>query len=495
MLCGGDDFMNQNQQNAAIVDKILSGARWATVLRLLAQLISWVSTIVVVRFISPGDYGLNAMLEAPMELMLLFSTLGLDFALVRSKHLAHEELRSAFGWLLLINGLLFLAYFFGGVLIAAYFNEPRLELLSKALAFIFLLLPFRVVPNAILNRDLKFKLKSFAELIASIASVVVTLLLAIGGAGVWSLVIGVLVNRTTLVVLLMIMQPWFIMPSFSFSAVRGMIAFGGMTTLWGALVLVGEKFPSLIGGPVIGVESLGIFAVAMQFALLPLSKVMPVINQVIFPAFSKFQQQRTVAGHYFGRSLGVISLGLFPVMIGNACIAPEFVLTIFGEKWSSAVVPLMLLSIAMPFRLVTSLLRPVISSMGGVNLALKSTLTTLVILFPLMLTGVHYGVTGMVVAMLVTEPIVTLVTISMSRSVLDTSFAQIGESLRPAVISSLVMAACTLGIKFALGLTGVAGLSVEVAVGAISYYFMLRIFFGKSLEDAMRIFFGKRAGC
>ncbi len=491
---GCDDFMNQNQENAAIVDQILSGARWATVLRLAAQLISWISTLIVVRFISPGDYGLNAMLEAPLELMLLFSTLGLDFALVRSRHLVHDELRSAFGWLLLINVLLFLVYFFGGVLIAVYFNEPRLELLSKALAFVFLLLPFRVVPNAILDRELKFKLKSFAELIASIASVATTLALAIQGAGVWSLVIGVLVNRITLVVLLMIMQPWFVMPSLSFSAARGMIAFGGMTTLWGALVLVGEKLSSLIGGPVIGVESLGIFAVAMQFALLPLSKIMPVINQIIFPAFSKFQQQRTVASHYFGRSLGLISLGLFPVMIGNACIAQEFVSTIFGEKWSPAIVPLVLLSLAMPFRLITSLLRPVISSMGGVNLALKSTLATLFILCPLMLIGVHYGVIGMVVAMLLTEPIVTCVTISLSMSVLDISFTQIGKSLRPAVIASVVMAVCTLGIKFALGQRGMGGLIIEIAVGAISYYLALRIFFGKSLEDAVRLFLGKRAG-
>ncbi|MCX7192846.1 MAG: lipopolysaccharide biosynthesis protein [Proteobacteria bacterium] len=486
--------MSQNQENAAIVDKILSGARWATVLKLVAQLISWVSTIIVVRFISPGDYGLNAMLEAPLELMLLFSTLGLDFALVRSKQLAHDELRSAFGWLLLINGILFLAYFFGGALIAAYFNEPRLELLSRALAFIFLLLPFRVIPNAILNRDLKFKLKSFAELIASITSVVTTLVLAVQGAGVWALVAGMLTNRIVLVVLLMIMQPWFIMPSFSFSAVRGMIAFGGMTTLWGALVLVGEKLPSLIGGPVIGVASLGIFAVAMQFALLPISKVMPVINQIIFPAFSKFQQQRTVAGHYFGRSLGVISLGLFPVMIGNACIAQEFVSAILGEKWSSAIVPLVLLSTVMPFRLITSLLRPVISSMDGVNLALISTLTTLGVLLPLMIIGVHYGVTGMVLAVLVTEPIVTYVTIRMSKSVLDISFTKIGISLRPAAISSVVMVICTLGIKFALGQSGTVGLIIEIAAGAASYYLMLRIFFADSLKDAIRLFFGKRAG-
>ena len=68
-----------------IIGKVLSGARWAVILRLFGQAISWLSTIIVVRFISPEDYGLNAMLEAPLELLALLSTFGLDLALVRSK--------------------------------------------------------------------------------------------------------------------------------------------------------------------------------------------------------------------------------------------------------------------------------------------------------------------------------------------------------------------------------------------------------------------------
>ena len=74
-----------------------------------------------------------------------------------------DDLPNIFGWLLVINGLLFLAYFFGGSLIAAYFNEPGLEQLARALAFIFLLIPFRVIPNAILDRHLNFKFKSLIE--------------------------------------------------------------------------------------------------------------------------------------------------------------------------------------------------------------------------------------------------------------------------------------------------------------------------------------------
>lgn len=470
----------------------MSGARWAATLRLIGQAISWLSTIVVVRFISPEDYGLNAMLEAPAELLMLLSTLGLDLALVRAKNVRENELRSVFGWLLVINGLLFLIYFFGASLIAAYFDEPRLELLARVLSFMFLLTPFRVIPNALLDRELKFKLRAFAELIASVSAAIATLVLAILGAGVWALVAGVMISRILLTIILMILQPWIILPSLSFSAVRRMISFGGVMVLWISLVLIADKLAILVAGPILGAEMLGIFEVTFQFALLPLIKVMPVINPIIFPAFSKFQDQRDVATHYLEKSLGIVSLGLFPIMLGTAAIAQEFVATILGEKWLAVAAPLALLSIAMPFRMTTSFLRPVLNSMGRPDLALKSTIVALVVLLPLILIGAHQGVIGLVAALAITELVVAFFTISVSKAALDVSFAKIGRSLRPALVSSSVMALGVLGIKVVFGAqNGFAGLLVEIGTGVVIYCLMLRVFYRKLLEDAMRLFLGR----
>jgi O-antigen/teichoic acid export membrane protein len=484
--------MNKSD-HTEVIDKVLSGARWASILRLTGQAISWLSTIIVVRFISPADYGLNAMLEAPLEVLALLSTLGLDLALVRSKNVEETELRSIFGWLLVINGLLFLAYFFGSSLIAMYFGEPRLESLGKVLAFVFLLVPFRVIPNAILDRNLKFKLRAFAEFVASVSAAIATLALAILSAGVWALVAGILINRVLLAVILMILQPWIIAPSLNFPAVRAMMLFGGTLSLGGAVVLVTDKLAALIAGPVLGAELLGIFAVTFQFALLPLAKVMPVINPIIFPAFSKFQEQRDIAAYYLCKSLGMVSLGLFPIMIGLACISQEFVTIVLGEKWSAVAVPLALLSIVMPFRMTTSFLRPVLASMGRADLSLKSTIVAFVILLPLMSIGAHYGVIGMVAALMVVELAVAFSTIGMSKAVLGTSFIKIAECLRPAIVSSAVMAASLLGVKTIFeSRVGPGGLLVYIGVGAVIYFLMLRIFYGKLLEDAITLFLGKR---
>jgi O-antigen/teichoic acid export membrane protein len=485
--------MDKQQAHTETIQKILTGARWAVVLRLIGQAISWLSTIIVVRFISPEDYGLNAMLEAPAELLLLLSTLGLDLALVRAKTVTERELRSVFGWLLVINSILFVTYFFGATFIAAYFNEPRLELLGRVLACVFLLTPLRVVPNALLDRELKFKLRAFAELIANISASIATLALAIWGAGVWALVIGVMINRVLLTTLLMVLQPWIIVPSLSFSAVRGMITIGGVMFLWISLVLIADKLAILIAGPILGAELLGIFEVTFQFALLPLVKVMPIINPIMFPAFSKFQDQRDVATHYLEKSLGLVALGLFPIMLGTASIAQEFVVTVLGEKWLAVAAPLALLSVAMPFRMTTSFLRPVLNSMGRPDLSLKSVIVALLALLPLITVGAYQGVIGLVAAIAITEVIVAFATILLSRAALDITLAKIGKSLRPAIVSSSVMALCVVAVKFAFAhQSGLVWLLAEIAVGAAAYYIMLRVFYEKLLRDAIGLFLGGR---
>ena len=44
-----------------LISKTKSAVRWATSLTLLTQLVMWAITIVVIRLLSPEDYGLMAM--------------------------------------------------------------------------------------------------------------------------------------------------------------------------------------------------------------------------------------------------------------------------------------------------------------------------------------------------------------------------------------------------------------------------------------------------
>jgi O-antigen/teichoic acid export membrane protein len=485
--------MNHNKEHSELVDKILTGARWATLLRLSAQVFSWLSTIIVVRFISPEDYGLNAMLESPLTLMILLSTLGLDSALVQVKKINPDELQSIFGWLLVLNGILFLTYFFGGAVMAAYFNEPRLELLAKVLAFIFLLVPFRVIPNALLDRQLDFKLRAKLEMVATIASVITTLTLAYLGAGVWALVSGVIVNRLLLAILLMIFKPWFIIPTFKLSITGKMLSTGGILTLNVAFFLLSNQLASLVAGPMLGATLLGIYALSAQMAGLPLVKAMPVINQTMLPAFSKFQDHRDSATYYLEKLLGVASLAFIPMFVGMSSVVDTLVLTVFGAKWVPSILPMAIMSLGMIFRMNSLLLRTAMIGMGRADLSMTSSFIQLVVLFPMTIYAAEYGVIGLAIAWVTSEFIIAMVTVKLSKAPFDTTFQRLFRCYRPALISSAIMGACVLMSKLLLGnRSNLTVLLIATLVGVISYYLVARFVFVNELQTALKAVFGNR---
>lgn len=470
--------MAEHKDNAALIARILQGARWATLLRLSAQLISWASTLVVLRFVSSADYGLNAMLEAPLELLFLVSTLGLDLALVRSRRLEPDSIRSVFGWLLLVNAGLFCAYFFGGRLIAAYFNEPRLEALARAVAFLFLLVPFRVIPNAILDRELKFKLRAVVELIGTVIAALATLALAIRGHGVWALVIGLLVGRSLSAILLMVIQPWIAVPAFNLKIIRGMLALGGTLTLASALALTAGMLPVVIGGRALGPALLGLYTVALQFAMLPLSKVMPIVNSIAFPAFSKFEGQPAAVGGYIATSLGTGALLLLPVMWGLASASGAFSQAVLGAAWADAALPLAALSLVMPLRGIGLFLRQVVAGIGRADINLKAAITMWVAGLPAVLAGVGFGIGGLVAAFALTEIVTFVVTYRLARQAIVLPGAKLWGALRAAVTATLAMSAAMLWCGLLMeGRPPLAILLAQVGAGGVTYASVVRAFF------------------
>ena len=238
---------------------------------------------------------------------------------------------------------------------------------------------------------------------------------------------------------------------------------------------------------------LGVYGMSSELASLPLAKFMGVINQSVLPAFAKFQDQRDSATYYLGKLFGVTALAFIPMMVGMACVADTLVLTLFGEKWAQSVVPLAVMSLGMIFRMTTLQLKTVMVSMGRADLPLKSNALQLAMLLPLTLYAMNYGVLELTVVWVVTEWLVMLVTVQMSKRVLDTTFKHLLRCCRPAILSSTAMAICVMSVKALFGnQAGMFVLLSAITAGVVSYYLATRFIFPKEFQTAFKSVFGDR---
>jgi O-antigen/teichoic acid export membrane protein len=169
------------------------------------------------------------------------------------------------------------------------------------------------------------------------------------------------------------------------------------------------------------------------------------------------------------------------------------VITLFGEKWAPSVLPLAIMSLGMIFRMTTLQFKTVMVSMRHADLSLKSNAMQLLLLLPLTMITMNYGVLELIVAWVATEFFVMLAMVQMGKRALDISFLRLLKCYRPALVSSTVMAISVMGIKFLLGNKyNLTVLLTAITVGLISYYLATRFLFPNQFAVAFKVIFGVR---
>ena len=119
-------------------DQVRSAVIWRSGSQIVGQLVTWVSTFVVIRILSPADYGLYALTSVVLALLALMNGFGLANAVIRERETTPHMLRQLFGMLLLLNAALALAQFLAAPLVAAYFGQPMVTQLLRVQSLIYL---------------------------------------------------------------------------------------------------------------------------------------------------------------------------------------------------------------------------------------------------------------------------------------------------------------------------------------------------------------------
>src|ERR1700752_3870199 len=264
----------------------MSGLKWVTISRVLAQLLTWANTLVVIRLVSPTDFGLSALAALFANFLLLLSELGFSVALIQRQTRDEDSLRNAFGALLAIGAGLSLALVLAAPRVGAFFKEPRVVPLVRVVSIQFLAISFGFIPQARLSMDLRFKELAIIGMAASLISAATTLIIALNGGGAWSLVIGIVVLGVSRTVLLNFCCPSLRSPRLQLSKIRHLAGFSGLVLLERTLWYWYMQIDSFVVGRSLGAAQLGIYAVARQLTNIPLERAMEIINSVALPAFS-----------------------------------------------------------------------------------------------------------------------------------------------------------------------------------------------------------------
>lgn len=458
---------------------------WRSGSQIVGQIVSWASTFLVIRLLTPGDYGMVAMTGVVLLLLNMLNGHGLANALIQHGEVSVREQRQVFGMLLVLNVMLGGLQFALAPLAAAYYREPFVADLLRVQALLYLTTPFSSFAYALLARRMDFHRQAQVNLLSSLAGALAAIGGAYAGLGVWTLVLAPATTFVTRAVGLMIAARAWMWPSFDFRGAGHLARYGGIVAGASLLNFAQSQADILVAGRFFDAHAVGIYTTALFLTQIFTNKVVPPINEVAFSAYARMRDDPAAIAQGFVRSVRVLMLIAVPFFIGLAVTAQPAVAIALGPKWSDAAPLVALLGLAMPFMTLQALFPPAVDALGKPGTTAGTTAIGAIILPIAFLIGARFGIKGVAGAWIVAHPLLLAIVAARALPVIGLSAGSFARAVAPAFGAGAAMAAAvTLAAHAAGPLSPVPMLALSVAVGGAVYAGSLWIFARSTVLDA-----------
>jgi PST family polysaccharide transporter len=446
-----------------------------------AQAVNFVVIIILARLLFPEDFGIIAISNVIVGTITLFQDLGMGSAIIQKKRIDEDYLGTSFLVSFVAGVALALVIVALSPFIASYYDNRILKYVIMVSSIGFVLGPLTSIHNSILTKNLEFKKLGTLNVVNQVLSGGTSILLALTGFGLWSLVLGKLASQVGMIPVYWKTAKW--TPKFRFrkSCFQELFAFSANLLGFNILNYFARNSDNLIVGKYLGTITLGYYSIAYNLMLKPLQLISWSVGRVMFPSFSSIQDEKVRVRDVYTKVVRSISLVTFPMMAGLMIVAREFILIFYGAKWEPAVLPLQLLCFVGAFQSIGTTSGWIILSQGKSDLLLKLGIFKVAVSLFAFFVGVQWGLLGLIIGYMLATIAASFCGHHYANRLVDLKMRTFFRSLFPAIICSTVMATLLLGIKYiVLGTTSpnkLVVLLLLIPTGMIVYIAVLKIYF------------------
>ncbi|WP_427115764.1 lipopolysaccharide biosynthesis protein [Pseudarthrobacter scleromae] len=364
------------------------------VVQALRMVISLGTTMVVARILSPGDFGLVAMVTSLAGLAEILRDFGLFNAAIQARSLTQGQ-KSNLLWLNFALGLTAaVIIYFSASAIAAFYDEPRLEQIVQLFSLTFIFNGLATQFRAEITRNLKFLQINLCEILPQLIACSVSIYLAYTGISYWALVIQHVITAFLGLILATTLSGW--MPGLPSRKenMRKLMGYGSTLTGTQLLSYLVRNIDTIALGKIFGPTAVGFYDRAYQVLLLPLGQINAPLTRVAVPVLAKIQDDKIRFEAYLQRAQLVACYVTVTIFAITAALAPSIVVVLFGSNWSQSGDILRLLAVGGIFRSLMQITYWTYLAKGMTKTQLKFDLVVLPIVAACMLLGLTWGPLG-----------------------------------------------------------------------------------------------------
>lgn len=456
-------------------EKTISGLSFRFFERILAQFVSTIVSIILARLLCPDDYGVVAIVTIIITICNVFVSDGLGSSLIQKKDTDQLDYSTIFWFSLFLSFVLYALLFFLSPTIAEYYGISDLTLIIRIMALRLPIASINSVQQAYVSKKMLFKKFFWATLLGTVVSGVIGIILAYNGFGPFALVYQYLLNVFIDTMMLFFVVRWFPSLCFSFNRLTVLFSFGWKILLSGLINASYEEMSSIVISKKYSAGDLSFYTKGKQFPALFSNNVCTTISNVMFPVFSTLQNDYIALKNAVRRTIRVSSYILFPLLIGFAAIARNFVVVILTDKWIDSVIYIQLFCIFYIFKPLKNINQSALKSIGKSNVTLVLNIAEKVIGIFLLLLTMNYGTLYIATSAIITYSLAAVIEAIVNGKVLSYSFYEQLKDIFPSLILSLIMSVMVFFISF-IEINDIIELPIQIIFGFFFYWILSIVF-------------------
>jgi O-antigen/teichoic acid export membrane protein len=332
----------------------------------LSQAISFLSSIIVSRLLTPESYGFVAIIAVFTGFLSIFSDSGISLAVIRSNY-RYTYYKAVDTLALIVGTALCLLTCVLAYPISLFFKNSALILPTIVMSFTFIFRSMTLVRGALIVKQMKFAWSGLISLKTTILTVLATVVLAYSGAGYWSLVIP----QTLSGLVMLLLQERKLKFGFHFysktyiavalrqtrKTIGNLMGFN-MVNYWS------RNADNLLVGRMYGTNDLGIYARAYNLLTFPLSLITGLIGTVLFPSLNKIKDSDGAVRKEYLFILKLIGFISYPIAFVLLLFSDKLVYILWGEAWMGV-------AVLLPYFGLLLLSQSLLSTIGNILVLMK----------------------------------------------------------------------------------------------------------------------------
>ena len=397
-----------NKLKQILSGQFIRNVGWLGGAELVNRIFRLGTTVTLARMFSLQDYGLMAVVYTVFEFATVFTLRGgIGAKVVQADEQDVKTICDTSYWLnWILCGSIFIIQCIAAFPVSQFYGNNQLILPLCISALIYLMMPLFMVHGALIERENRLKITAIANATQSILSNIITVILALLGMGIWSIVLPMVLTTPVWIVITWMNHSWRPPKSFSLERWQDITSFGKNLLLVEFLNKLRGNLDYLIIGKFLGVEALGIYYFAFNAGLGISMNVINTFMSALFPHICEVRGDYKQFKQRYFSSLKKVSSVVIPLILLQSLLSPLYVPVIFGQKWIPAIPVLIMICLSVIPRIFLWTSNLLLNALDKTHITLYLSIIFTVVFAISILIAVNWGIFWVAAAVLISHLLV-----------------------------------------------------------------------------------------